>query len=389
MASIVFQQVSIQGCNRSPSCRRERWPSSSIHTPPTPSFKKNATWKLAASKSASEFLSYGNSKELKTPDGFRTRNFLKAVTTCSEASTSAPMTIAVTGASGFVGSALVRRLSQEGHLVKVLARSSSSKYYIPLKGVSIVGYNDWESAIKGCSGVVNLAGEPISARWTPAIKAEILDSRVRVTNRIAAAVNACSEESRPAVLVSASALGFYGTSETARFDEASGSGSDYLSKVCIEWEKSAKAAETARTVILRLGIVLEKDGGALAKMLPIFQLGAGGPMGTGNQWFSWVHMDDVIGLIMQALTEPTMEGVYNATGPTPVRMEGMCTSLANATARISWLPVPGFALQAILGEGASVVLEGQQVIPTRTLLSGYKFKYDTVDKAVRAVVQSK
>ena len=206
------------------------------------------------------------------------------------------MCVAISGASGFVGSRLVAKLLAGGHEVRVLTRDVNAAR-MALRGsmtggnVTFVSPEKWAAAIPGCTGVVNLAGEPISTRWNPAIKAEIMASRIKATKRIADAIAACEPDRRPGVLVNASAIGFYGTSETRTFDEEAPAGGDYLSKVCQAWEATAEEVErtcdgATRVVVLRLGIVLDRDGGALGKMLPTFQIFAGGPMGDGAQWFA-------------------------------------------------------------------------------------------------------
>jgi uncharacterized protein (TIGR01777 family) len=241
--------------------------------------------------------------------------------------------------------------------------------------------------------VVNLAGEPIAGgRWNDAVRAEILDSRVRATKVLVYALRALAAqgETLPRALVQTSAVGFYGTSPVERFEESSSSGKDYLSLVCREWEAAAAPAEAlgVRLVVLRSGIVLGPGGGALAKMVPAFSAFAGGALGDGRQWMSWIHRDDAVGLIIRALQdEDALSGVYNATAPTPVRMNELCQALGNVMGRPSWLPVPELAIQLLLGEGAKVVLEGQQVLPVRTLQSGFKYKYADVTSALRAVIK--
>ncbi|HAJ60128.1 MAG TPA: TIGR01777 family protein, partial [Cyanobacteria bacterium UBA8543] len=187
----------------------------------------------------------------------------------------------------------------------------------------------------------------------------------------------------------ASAIGYYGTSETATFDETSPAGNDFLAEVCQAWESEAQKVKDAgvRLVILRLGIVLG-NGGALAKMIPPFQLFAGGPIGTGHQWFSWIHRDDLVTLILEAISRPDIEGVLNATAPNPVRMSEFCQTLGQTLNRPSWLPVPGFALEVLLGEGAQVVLEGQQVLPKRTTSYGFDYQYPTVKQALEEILAS-
>jgi uncharacterized protein (TIGR01777 family) len=244
----------------------------------------------------------------------------------------------------------------------------------------------WQDAMAGCDGVVNLAGEPIAeGRWTPERKQEILNTRKLGTQKIVEAI--AKANPRPIVLVNTSAIGYYGTSETASFNEDSASGNDFLAQVCQEWEQEAtKVKDTnVRLVILRFGIVLG-NGGALGKMITPFKLFAGGPIGSGQQWFSWIHLDDIVGLIIQALTKPTMEGVYNATAPQPVRMNDLSTTMGNVMNRPSWLPVPGFAIEAILGDGAKVVLEGQKVLPKRTLESGFEYQYPNLQSALTQIL---
>lgn len=306
------------------------------------------------------------------------------------------MKIAITGATGFVGSRLVERLQQEGHQMIVLTRNSAHAERVFPKSafptVEIVVYTptesgDWQRAISGCDGVVNLAGEPISERWSPQHKQGILNSRKLGTQKIVEAITQANP--KPQVLVNASAIGYYGTSETATFDETSPSGDDFLAKVCQEWESEAQKVTSTgvRLVILRFGVVLGM-GGAIAKMLPPFKLFAGGPIGTGKQWFSWVHREDLVSLILWALTQPGMEGIYNATAPNPVRMTEFCTTMGQVLNRPSWLPVPGFALEALLGDGAKVILEGQQVLPKRTQSTGFEYQYSTVQQALKQVLSS-
>ncbi len=304
------------------------------------------------------------------------------------------MKVAVTGATGFVGHRLVERLQAEGHQVVVLSRNPerASKVFpkTAFSAVEIVAYTptaagDWQQAIAGCDGVVNLAGEPISERWTAAHKQAILESRQLGTQRIVEAI--AQADPKPQVLVNASAIGYYGTSDTTTFDESSNPGHDFLAEVCRAWESEAQKVKALgiRLVILRIGIVLGM-GGAIAKMLPPFKLFAGGPIGSGKQWFSWIHRDDLVSLILQALTQPTMVGTYNATAPTPVRMAEFCHTLGEVMHRPSWLPVPAFAIEALLGDGAIVVLEGQEVIPKRTLETGFQYQYPTLKQALEEVV---
>jgi uncharacterized protein len=307
------------------------------------------------------------------------------------------MKVAIAGATGFVGSRLVERLQVEGIRVLVLTRNTTyaQKVFPPtaFPDVEIVAYTPtasggWQSAISGCDGVVNLAGESIAeGRWTPERKQEILNSRKLATQNIVNAI--ANANPKPSVLVNASAIGYYGTSETATFDETSSPGHDFLAQVCQAWEAEATKVTDAgvRLVIVRLGIVLG-NGGALGKMITPFKLFAGGPLGSGQQWFSWIDLDDVVNLIFLALTKPQMQGVYNATAPHPVRMAQLTETMGKVMNRPSWLPVPAFALEALLGDGAMVVLEGQQVVPKRTLESGFKYKYPNLEPALVKILKS-
>ena len=305
------------------------------------------------------------------------------------------MKVAIAGATGFVGSRLVERLHSEGHSVLVLARDSErARRVFPASAypnLEIVAYTpaesgDWQTSIAGCDGVVNLAGVPIAEeRWTAARQQAILDSRKLTTAKLVEAIALANP--KPSVLVSTSAIGYYGTSETAEFDEISPAGDDFLAAVCKDWESAAQPVKDlgTRLAILRFGIVLGM-GGALAKMLPPFKLFAGGPIGTGKQWFSWIHRDDVVNLILYTLQNPQIEGVLNATAPNPVRMNEFCETLGAVLQRPSWLPVPAFALGLLLGDGAKVVLEGQKVLPKQTLASGFQYQYPTLKLALEEIL---
>ncbi|MEG4349297.1 TIGR01777 family oxidoreductase [Microcoleus sp. LAD1_D5] len=307
------------------------------------------------------------------------------------------MKVAIAGATGFVGSRLVEKLQAAGHQVVVLSRDAAKAGRVfpasAYPNLEVVAYTpaesgDWQKSITGCDAVVNLAGVPIAEeRWTQARQQAILDSRRLTTAKLVEAI--VNANPRPSVFVSASAIGYYGTSETAEFDETSPAGDDFLAAVCKDWEAAAQPAKNAgtRLAILRLGIVLGM-GGALAKMLPPFKLFAGGPIGTGKQWFSWVHREDVVDLILYALQNPQVEGVLNATAPNPVRMNELCQTLGEVLQRPSWLPVPSFALEMLLGDGAKLVLEGQKVLPKQTLASGFQYQYPTLKLALEEILSA-
>lgn len=301
------------------------------------------------------------------------------------------MKVAITGATGFVGSRLVERLQGEQQEVIAWVRNpDKARQKFPaatFPQVTIVPYTPlergpWQDTIEGCDAVVNLAGEPIADRWTPQKQQAILESRALGTRRIVEAIQQAAHP--PQVLVNASAIGYYGASETATFVEDNPPGNDFLSKVCQDWEATAQSvtAPGCRVVILRTGIVLAY-GGAIERMLLPFQLFAGGPIGSGSQWFSWIHRDDLVNIICTALQQPTWRGVYNATAPNPVKMTEFCATVGDVLSRPSWLPVPGFALELLLGEAAQVVLEGQRVLPQRLLAAGFEFQYPDLKPALQ------
>jgi uncharacterized protein len=305
------------------------------------------------------------------------------------------MKIAIAGATGFVGSRLVERVQQAGHQVLVLTRNpAKAQRTFPsaaFPNLEIVAYTptesgDWQQALSGCDGVVNLAGAPIAdERWTPERKQEILNSRKLGTRKIVEAIAVANP--KPSVLVNASAVGYYGSSETASFEETSASGNDFLAQVCQEWEAEAQQVQQSgtRLAIIRTGIVVG-NGGAIAKMLTPFRLLAGGPLGSGHQWFSWIHREDLVNLILFALERSDINGILNGTSPNPVRMNELCRVLGQVLHRPSWLPVPDFALHLLLGEAAQVVLEGQQVFPKRPLEYGFEYRYPTLQPALEEVV---
>lgn len=295
------------------------------------------------------------------------------------------MRLLLLGCSGFVGRELVPFLLELGHALTLVSRQQQP--FPKLEGERLLCLQldpadpaSWASpalqeALAAAEGVVNLAGEPIAERrWSEAQRQRLRDSRLLTTSAL---VQAMAElPSPPAVLVSASAVGVYGSSEESSFVESSPLASDFLGQLCQDWEAAALAApEPCRVVVLRLGIVLGPDGGALAKMLPVFRAGFGGPVGSGKQWMSWIQRRDLCRLIAAALEDASYRGIYNAVAPEPVRMADFARCLGEVLGRPSLLPVPAPLLKVILGDGAAVVLEGQQVRPERLLEQG--FQYDT------------
>ncbi len=304
------------------------------------------------------------------------------------------MRLLLLGCSGFVGRELVPFLLELGHELTVVSRQVQP--FPALVGerlatlqVDPADPGSWQhdgllQALAAADGVVNLAGEPIAEkRWTPAHRQLLIDSRVRTTELLVQAMATLAQP--PRVLVNASAVGFYGTSAEGRFDETSPAGGDLLAEICQRWEAAAEARPAScRLVILRIGIVLGPDGGALGKMLPVFRMGFGGPVGSGRQWMSWIHRHDLCRLVAAALDDPSYAGVYNAVTPEPTSMGGFAAGLGRALGRPSLLPVPGPVLQLLLGDGAQVVLEGQHVHPRRLLEQGFVFAYPDLSGALAA-----
>jgi uncharacterized protein (TIGR01777 family) len=289
------------------------------------------------------------------------------------------MTVAITGASGFVGRALAPALRAAGHAVRTVGRGSSSDVqWDPRAGTLRAADLD------GVDAVVHLAGASVSERWTPEHKREIFESRVRGTSLLASTIAAMPR--KPRVLVSASAIGIYGSRGEEWLSEESTTGDDFLAEVGRAWESNADAARDAgiRVVHPRIGIVLSPDGGALAKMLPAFRFGAGGPMGSGRQWMSWIALDDLIGVIQFALATESLAGPVNAVAPSPVTNAAFGSALGEALHRPAILPVPAFALRLKFGEMAeATVLASQRVRATKLVDSGYAFRYPELDGALR------
>jgi uncharacterized protein (TIGR01777 family) len=258
--------------------------------------------------------------------------------------------------------------------------------------VTVVEWNGreagaWERCLDGADAVINLAGAPIAdGRWTDARKQLLTESRVLTTRLLVEALSRCS--SKPRTLISASGIGYYGASDDRVLDEGAARGQGFLADLCLAWEaESLRAAESGvRVIILRTGMVLEQDGGALPKMLLPFQFFAGGPIMPGTQWVSWIHRRDHIGLIQWLLATPSISGPVNAVAPEPVTMNQFCDALGRALHRPSWLPVPGFVLHMALGELGTLMTMGQRVNPAKALSQGYVFHYPKLEPALRAIL---
>lgn len=297
-----------------------------------------------------------------------------------------PITIAVTGATGLIGSALVERLRAHGHTVRRLVRSPRD---------AREGDVVWDAerselppaALKGVDAVVNLAGAPIAKRWTAERKRDIRNSRVAGTQSLARAIAAM--DPRPRVLLNGSAVGYYGSRGDEVLNESSAAGRDFLAGVTVEWERATAAAAQAgvRVVLLRTGVVLSAKGGALAKMLPPFRLGMGGPLGNGQQWVSWIALEDHLHAMEHALFVDGVSGPVNLVSPNPVRNMHFATTLGRVLTRPALIPVPAVALELLYGEMArETILASQRALPTALAESGFDFQYPTLEGALRAIL---
>ena len=277
------------------------------------------------------------------------------------------MRVAITGASGLIGTRLGGALRARGdEVVAVSLRSGAPS----------------PEALSGCDAVVNLAGEPIAQRWTGAVRERIRASRVEGTRALVDALAAA--EPRPRVLVNASGVGYYGARGEERVDEDAPPGDDFLAQVCLAWEREAQAAadHDVRVVIVRTGVVLAKSGGALAKMLPPFRAGIGGPVAGGRQYMPWIHLDDLVGIYLRALDDPAWIGAINACAPEPATNRELSKALGRALRRPAIFPVPAPAIRALYGDMAEIVTEGQRAVPARPLALGYPFTHPDLDEAL-------
>jgi len=301
--------------------------------------------------------------------------------------------IAVTGATGTIGTAICQALTARGDEVFALSRDAERAQAVLGDGVTTFGWHDPTTtpppaeALAGAGAVIHLLGEPISQRWSESAKQRIRDSRILSTRMLVAGLRALPEDQRPGVLVSQSATGFYGPSDDRELDEQAPSGSDFLAKVVIDWESEALAAsDIARVVLARTGVVLSPSGGALAKMLPPFKLGVGGPIAGGHQYVSWIHLDDEVAALLFCVDNAEMQGAVNLTAPNPVDNAELSKGLGHALHRPSFLPVPGFAIGLLYGEMGSIVTTGQRVIPSRLLGSGFEFRQPEIEPALRDIL---
>jgi uncharacterized protein (TIGR01777 family) len=298
------------------------------------------------------------------------------------------MNITLTGASGFIGTALIATLKAEGHQMHVLGRTAPNDAAVTFSKWDAMGNQPpAQEAIAGADAIIHLAGEPVAQRWNQDIKQRIRDSRVNGTLHLVDAI-AKAGERKPKTLIAASAIGFYGDRGDEIVDETSKPGKGFLPEVCVEWENAAGSAAKygLRVVNLRIGIVLGHGGGALAQMLPFFRKGAGGRIGAGRQWMSWIHLEDLVRLLMLALNDDKLSGPINGTAPNPATNANFTQTLAEVIHRPAVFPVPAFGLRMLYGEMAQVLLEGQRVMPEVALRAGYQFRYPDLGAALAASV---
>ena len=291
------------------------------------------------------------------------------------------MNVTLTGASGFLGTRLLQKLKTAGHNVHVLGRK-------PVPGLP---FSHWDAAsseppaesLATADAIIHLAGEPVAQRWTPEVKRRIRRSRVEGTRHLVHALSTLSK--RPSVLVSASAIGIYGSRGDEILTETSSPGDDFLAEICKQWEFESGLAESLgiRVAQVRIGVVLGREGGALAKMLPPFKVGMGGKLGSGKQWMSWIHVDDLVDLLLFAMQQKSARGPLNGTAPNPVTNAEFTNELAAVLHRPALIPVPGFALKMLFGEMAGVVLASERVVPKATEAAGFQFQHPHLRKALQ------
>ena len=294
------------------------------------------------------------------------------------------MKITITGATGLIGGALRRHLAADGHQMLFLSRRAPSQ----------PGWYSWDPAsgpppvesIEDADAIIHLAGEPVAQRWTSSVKQRIRLSREQGTTALVKGLAALQR--KPGVLISASAIGYYGDRGDEVLTEKATPGTDFLSEVCVAWERAAQVADTlgVRVVRMRIGIVLHPSGGALGKMLPPFRLGLGGPIAGGQAWMSWIHVEDLARLFAWAVENTNVYGAVNAVSPGAVQNSGFTRCLAEAVHRPARFPVPALALKLMYGEMASVVLASQHVVPDAAGQSGFQFLWPGLGPALRSLI---
>ncbi|MEI7723699.1 MAG: TIGR01777 family oxidoreductase [Bacteroidota bacterium] len=280
------------------------------------------------------------------------------------------MIVAISGSTGFVGEAMMKKMRGLGWSVRIINRDS----------LALPDHDFLEQLTEGADVVINLAGAPVSRKWTPAIKQEIIDSRVNTTRKISDSI--IKAKTKPSVFISASAIGIYDSVNT-HTESSTSFANSFLANVCQNWEHEAMRSEKmTRVIIFRLGVVLGEDGGALKKMHLPFSIGAGGKLGTGRQAMSFIHLTDLVEAMIFTIQNPVVTGIVNGVSPYPIDNAEFTDKLGKVLDQPAWLTVPAFALKMIYGEGAQVLLEGQKVLPEKLLQAGFLFKYPTIQNAL-------
>lgn len=302
-----------------------------------------------------------------------------------------PLRVTVTGATGLIGPSLIGALQEREAQVTVLSRDGArARERLAAAGLAPVEAFDWDlmsepapaPALEGRDAVVHLAGENVAQRWSESAKRAIRESRVTGTRNLLSGLRLT--DAGPRTLLSSSAIGYYGAHGEEPLDEDAPPGADFLAGVCREWEaEAARASELGlRVVIVRTGVVLDRNGGALAKMLPPFRLGVGGPVAGGRQFISWIHREDLVGMMIAGLQDERWSGPFNATAPEPVSNRDFSRALGRVLGRPALLPVPGAALRLLYGEMAEIVTEGARVVPAKALVLGYSFAHPALHEAL-------
>ncbi len=299
------------------------------------------------------------------------------------------MEIFMTGGTGFVGTYMTKRLISEGHTVTILTQALNGTE-LKMAGLAYLIGNPtitgkWQEAVREHDVIINLAGASIFSRWTQDQRKILLSSRIETTRNL---VQALPESAKHSTFFSTSAVGYYGFHEDEELIESSPPGNDFLAKLAYDWEQEALCAQGkgARVVITRFGIVLGKNGGALGHMIPLFKYFLGGPLGSGRQWFSWVHMHDLVEAFIFLLSHKNISGPVNICSPNPLRNKDLGEAIGRVLHRPSFMPAPGFMIRLILGEFGDVLLKGQRVIPHRLLEAGFRFRYSNIEEALKNII---
>lgn len=299
------------------------------------------------------------------------------------------MKIFMTGGTGFVGTFLAKRFIAEGHSVTILTNETRAAT-LNMDGLCYLEGNptepgNWQANVSAYDVIINLAGASIFSRWTKEQKNILRSSRLLTTRNL---VESLPQNARHITFFSTSAVGYYGFHDDEELTETSPAGTDFLARLAEDWEREALKAQQkgARVMITRFGIVLGKNGGALGQMIPLFKFFLGGPLGSGRQWFSWIHMHDLAEAFVFLLEKKEISGAINVCSPQPVRNKELGQALGKVLHRPAVMPAPGFMIRLILGEFGSVLLEGQRVIPRRLLDAGFQFKYPQIDEALKNII---